>query len=47
MLFFDDEHRNIEDINKIGAVAFLVKNTMTHSTIKQGLQEFAERKRKN
>ncbi|XP_064640604.1 magnesium-dependent phosphatase 1-like isoform X2 [Lineus longissimus] len=40
MLFFDDEMRNIRDINGIGATAFYVHGGMTHAELKAGLKQF-------
>lgn len=44
MLFFDDESRNIVDINKIGSVAILVKNGVNSGVIENGIKEFVSRK---
>lgn len=41
MLFFDDEHRNIVDLTKLGVLSILVKDGVSHSVIKQGLEKFA------
>lgn len=43
MLFFDDESRNIVDINKIGAVAVLVRDGVSFNVIENGLKEFVKR----
>lgn len=44
MLFFDDESRNIVDINKIGSVAILVKNGVNFGVIENGIKEFVSKK---
>ncbi|XP_037026194.1 magnesium-dependent phosphatase 1-like [Bradysia coprophila] len=44
MLFFDDESRNIVDINKIGSVAILVKNGVNFGVIENGIKEFVSRR---
>ncbi|KAL3276478.1 hypothetical protein HHI36_011859 [Cryptolaemus montrouzieri] len=43
MLFFDDEHRNIRDLEAVGVVSILVKNGVTKDVIRQGLNEFEKR----
>ncbi|XP_035739518.1 magnesium-dependent phosphatase 1-like [Vespa mandarinia] len=42
MMFFDDEQRNISDLNKIGVLSILVKNGMTHEVIDYGLKKFSK-----
>lgn len=42
MIFFDDEQRNISDLNKVGVLSILVKNGVTHEVIDQGLKKFAK-----
>ncbi|KAB7495282.1 Magnesium-dependent phosphatase 1 [Armadillidium nasatum] len=43
MLFFDDEHRNKIDLQKIGVHTILVKDGVTENLVKDGLQEYAQR----
>ena len=45
MLFFDDEHRNIRDLEGIGVVSILVQKGVTKNVIKEGLKAFAERRK--
>lgn len=40
MVFFDDEHRNIVDVGKLGVHAVFVENGVTHHVIKNALQSF-------
>lgn len=40
MLFFDDEDRNIQDLNKVGVLSILVKNGVTHQVIQDALTKF-------
>lgn len=42
MIFFDDEQRNINDLNKIGVLSILVENGVTHEVISNGLKRFAK-----
>lgn len=42
MMFFDDEQRNISDLNKVGVLSILVKNGMTHEVIDHGLKKFSK-----
>lgn len=44
MIFFDDENRNISDINKIGVLSILVKDGVNHALIKKGLEQYANKK---
>lgn len=43
MLFFDDEHRNIDDLTRHGVVSILVPNGVNKKTISEGLAEFARK----
>lgn len=43
MLFFDDEERNITDINRIGAVAVYVDSGMSNSVVAEGLEYFVRK----
>ncbi|XP_018323153.1 magnesium-dependent phosphatase 1 isoform X1 [Agrilus planipennis] len=45
MLFFDDEHRNIADLERIGVVSILVKNGVNKNVVEQGLAEYARRQK--
>ncbi|XP_050431803.1 magnesium-dependent phosphatase 1-like [Adelges cooleyi] len=40
MVFFDDEQRNIVDLEKLGVVCILVKNGMTVKVLMEGLKKF-------
>lgn len=42
MMFFDDEQRNISDLNKVGVLSILVKNGLTHEVIDHGLKKFSK-----
>lgn len=42
MIFFDDEQRNIVDLERLGVVSILVKNGMTMSVLIQGLKKFSD-----
>uniref|UniRef100_A0A0A9ZEJ3 Magnesium-dependent phosphatase 1 n=2 Tax=Lygus hesperus TaxID=30085 RepID=A0A0A9ZEJ3_LYGHE len=42
MLFFDDEHRNIVDLQSFKVTAILVENGMTMKELQRGLDEFAK-----
>jgi len=42
MLFFDDEHRNIVDLERLGVVSILVKNGMTMQVLMDGLKKFSD-----
>lgn len=42
MLFFDDEHRNIQDLNKAGVLSILVKNGVSHKVIEDALAKFVK-----
>ncbi|XP_043286517.1 magnesium-dependent phosphatase 1-like [Venturia canescens] len=43
MIFFDDEHRNIEDLTKVGVLSILVENGVTKKVIEEGLNKFTVR----
>ena len=49
MLFFDDEQRNMYDMNKIGVLMILIDEDIgvTQAVIDHGLKKFAERAVKN
>ncbi|KAJ6637037.1 Magnesium-dependent phosphatase 1 [Pseudolycoriella hygida] len=40
MIFFDDEERNIVDINRLGSVAILVKRGVNNTVVAEGLDYF-------
>ncbi|XP_068217943.1 magnesium-dependent phosphatase 1-like isoform X1 [Palaemon carinicauda] len=42
MLFFDDEHRNKVDLDKIGVLMILVPEGVDKNLIKKGLEEYAQ-----
>lgn len=46
MLFFDDESRNIVDIERLGAVAIYVRNGVNNNVIEEGLREFVKQRDK-
>ncbi|XP_060677460.1 magnesium-dependent phosphatase 1 [Hemiscyllium ocellatum] len=41
MIFFDDEPRNITDVEKLGVLCVLVRNGMTLKLLQEGLAKFA------
>lgn len=45
MLFFDDEHRNIRDLEEVGVVSIYVRDGITKQVIKEGLATYAERRK--
>lgn len=47
MLFFDDENRNIVDINQIGAVAIYVHNGVSNQVVADGIAQFVRKKQQN
>ena len=47
MLFFDDEHRNIRDLEAHGVISVLVDGGVTMKVIEQGLKMFASRQNKS
>lgn len=42
MLFFDDEHRNIQDLNKVGVLSILVEHGVNHQVIQDALEKFTK-----
>ncbi|XP_025202476.1 magnesium-dependent phosphatase 1-like [Melanaphis sacchari] len=42
MIFFDDEQRNIDDLERLGVVSILVKNGMTMEVLMNGLKKFSD-----
>jgi hypothetical protein len=46
MLFFDDEHRNIRDLEAHGVISVLVERGVTMEVIGKGLKIFASRQNK-
>ncbi|KAK3584558.1 hypothetical protein CHS0354_030565 [Potamilus streckersoni] len=42
MLFFDDEHRNIEDVGRLGVTCIHVADGLTEACLKMGLETFAK-----
>lgn len=42
ILFFDDEERNIVDINRIGSVSILVNRGVNNNVIEEGLRHFVK-----
>lgn len=44
MLFFDDEYRNIADLEKLGVVSILVKDGMTIKVLMDGLKKFSDKR---
>ncbi|KAK2493822.1 hypothetical protein MC885_010505 [Smutsia gigantea] len=42
MIFFDDEKRNIIDVNKLGVTCIHVQNGMSLQTLAEGLEVFAK-----
>lgn len=45
MLFFDDESRNIYDINRLGVVSILVKNGVTKQVVEMGIQKYVNERK--
>ncbi|KAH9617137.1 hypothetical protein KSS87_002617 [Heliosperma pusillum] len=43
MLFFDDEDRNIEAVEKMGVTSILVEDGVNHQAFRQGLTEFSQK----
>ncbi|XP_041036657.1 magnesium-dependent phosphatase 1, partial [Carcharodon carcharias] len=41
MIFFDDEHRNIVDVGRLGVLCIHVPTGMTLKLLKEGLERFA------
>jgi magnesium-dependent phosphatase 1 len=46
MLFFDDEHRNIRDLEAHGVTSVLVERGVTMEVVEKGLKIFASRQNK-
>lgn len=46
MIFFDDERRNINDLNGYGVVSILVKNGVSDKVVIEGLEEYSKQRRK-
>lgn len=46
MLFFDDEERNIVDINRLGSVAVLVEAGVSSNVVAEGLEYFVRKQNK-
>lgn len=44
MIFFDDEHRNIKDLEEVGVLSIHVKDGMSMNVLKAGLQRFETQK---
>lgn len=44
MIFFDDEHRNIKDLEKVGVLSIHVKDGMSMNVLKAGFQRFETQK---
>lgn len=40
MMFFDDEHRNIVDISKLGVVSVFVKEGVSKNVLEEGMKLF-------
>lgn len=47
MVFFDDEHRNIADLEKMGVISVLVKDGMTMKVLMDGLKKFSDTRTSN
>lgn len=43
MIFFDDEHRNIDDLTRHGVFSVLVPNGVNRKVLEAGLAEFANK----
>lgn len=46
MLFFDDEKRNIVDINRLGSVSILVEDGVSNRVVAEGLAGFVKKQNK-
>lgn len=46
MIFFDDEHRNIVEVGKMGVLCIFVEDGVSRKLVTEALQQFADRKRK-
>lgn len=42
ILFFDDEPRNIYDVERLGVVSILVEDGMTVQVLAEGMQKFSD-----
>ena len=40
MLFFDDESRNIRDLEKVGVVSILVNDGVGRTVVREGIERF-------
>lgn len=40
MMFFDDDHRNISEVTKLGVVSIIVRQGITKQVIEEGMQKF-------
>lgn len=40
MIFFDDEYRNIKDIEKLGVTCIYVKNGVNYTLVENSLKNF-------
>lgn len=47
MVFYDDESRNIIDLNTVGVHCVLIENILDWDTLRDGLQGFVERVQNN
>lgn len=47
MIFFDDEHRNIVDLERLGVVSILVKKGMSMKVLMNGLKKFSDTRMSN
>ncbi|GJQ76904.1 hypothetical protein Trydic_g15105 [Trypoxylus dichotomus] len=47
MIFFDDEHRNVSDLNREGVVSILVRDGVTEKVVSEGLAEFSKKRNGN
>ncbi|KAG0470199.1 hypothetical protein HPP92_016275 [Vanilla planifolia] len=47
MLFFDDEHGNINEISKMGVTSILVDNGMNLQELQTGLEKFSKNSNRN
>ena len=45
MIFFDDETRNINDVSKLGVLAILVENGVTHKVVNEAIAKFKSREK--
>ncbi len=47
MIFFDDEYRNIRDLERLGVLSILVQNGMNMDLLNQGLKLFEGKRSKS